>query len=114
MAAKRGIFCLPLVVLTLLCGCGTPIGDLLSGKKVTRVQVKAGDVTITDDEDGVSHVKIECNNGLVIDADWKRNSANDFGYDIYEPEVCETYNRLTVMMMARGVIAGYLRGDYDS
>ena len=113
MAANQGIFCLTLVVLSLASGCGTPVGDLLSGKKVTRVQVKAGDVIITDDEDGMSHVKIECNSGLVIDADWKRNSANDFGYDIYEPEVSETYNRLAVMMMARGVIAGYLRGEYE-
>ena len=113
MAANQGIVCLSFVVLSLASGCGTPVSDLLSGKKVTRVQVKAGDVTITDDEDGVSHVKIECNNGLVIDADWKRNSANEFGYDIYEPEVSETYNRLAVMMMARGVIAGYLRGEYN-
>lgn len=81
---------------------------------VTKVTVKAGDVTITDrEDDGLSHIKIECNNGLIIEADWERNFANDFGYDIYEPEVNMDYNRLAIMITARSVIANYLKGQYD-
>ena len=49
----------------------------------------------------------------MIDADWKRNAFNDFGYDIYEPTVSEDTNRLAVMTLTRGVIASYLRGEYD-
>lgn len=82
--------------------------------KTKIVQIGAGKATITDKKgSGYSHVKIECNNGLVIDADWQRNSFNDFGYDIYEPTINRTYNRLAVMTTARGVIASYLRGEYD-
>jgi hypothetical protein len=84
------------------------------GPKVTRVTVQAGDAVITDREDtGLSHLKLTCNNGLVINCDWKRNSYNDFGYDIYEPSISRDYNRLAVMMLARGVIANYLKGKYD-
>ena len=72
-----------------------------------------GDVTIRDDRSGISHVKIECNSGLVIDADWKRNSFNDFGYDIYEPTVSRNTNRFAVMTLTRTVIASYLNGKYD-
>lgn len=61
----------------------------------------------------MSHIKVECNNGLTIDADWKRNALNEFGYDIYEPEVNITSNKLSVMILARGVIASYLNGEYD-
>jgi len=86
---------------------------LLTGKKITRVEAKVGKITITDDEDAVSHVRIDCNNGLQIDADWKRNPANNFGYDIYEPTVNRDENRLAVMMSARMVIAAYLRGEYE-
>jgi Zn-finger nucleic acid-binding protein len=92
---------------------GSAVSDALSGAKVTRVETGVGDVTITDDEDDISHVKIECNNGLEIEADWKRNPYNDFGYDIYEPTVNQNYNRLAVMMTARGAIASYLRGEYN-
>ena len=92
---------------------GNPVSNLLAGAKVKKVKIKAGDVTITDKEDGLSHLKLECNNGLVIDADWKRNPFNEFGYDIYEPVVNMDYNRLAVMMSARVVIASYLRGEYD-
>ena len=82
--------------------------------KTKIVEIGAGKATITDKKgNGYSHVKIECNNGLVIDADWQRNSFNDFGYDIYEPTVSMDYNRLAVMATARGVIASYLRGEYD-
>jgi hypothetical protein len=82
--------------------------------KVTKVEIGAGKATITDrGDDGLSHVKIECNNGLVIDADWERNPYSDFGYDIYEPTVSETYNRLSIMITARGVIANYLKGEYE-
>ena len=90
------------------------VSSVLDGSKVTKVTIKAGEATITDKEDdGLSHLKLECNNGLVIDVDWKRNPLNDFGYDIHEPVINMTYNRLAVMMLARGVIASYLNGKYD-
>jgi len=97
------------------CGDGDEgAGGLFDSAKVTKVTVKAGDVTITDrEDDGLSHIKIECNNGLIIEADWERNFANDFGYDIYEPEVNMDYNRLAIMITARSVIANYLKGQYD-
>ena len=94
-------------------GGANVVRNIFSNVKVKHVSVGAGDVTITDDEDGVSHVKIECNNGLVIDADWERNPYNDFGYDIFEPDVSMDYNRMAIMLTARGVIASYLRGEYD-
>lgn len=81
--------------------------------KTKTVQLKIGTATITDDPTATSHVRVTCNNGLVIDADWKRNAGNEFGYDIYEPSVSRDYNRLAVMMTARGIIAAYLRGEYD-
>ena len=87
--------------------------NLLAGKKVKKVKLSAGDATITDDVDGMSHIKVECNNGLSIDADWKRNALNEFGYDIYEPEVNITTDKLSVMILARVVIASYLNGEYD-
>ena len=87
--------------------------NLLAGKKVKKVKLSAGDATITDDVDGMSHIKVECNNGLTIDADWKRNALNEFGYDIYEPEVNITSDKLSVMILARVVIASYLNGEYD-
>ena len=90
----------------------TRIGAALRGKKVKRVEIGVGVATITDDKNGLSHVKIECKNGLIIDADWKR-AYNDFGYDIYESKVSKDYNRLVVMSTARGVIASYLKGQYD-
>ena len=92
---------------------GSAVSDALSGAKVTRVEIEVGVATITDDEDDLSHVKIECNNGLEIEADWKRNSYNEFGYDIFEPTVNKDYNRLSVMMTVRGVVASYLRGEYN-
>lgn len=63
--------------------------------------------------DGISHVLIECNDGLVINADWKRNAFNEYGYDIYKPKVNITTNQLEVMLTARSVIASYLKGEYD-
>ena len=120
---NNGRFILGAVAVVLLVGVtvvalndgdsGNPIANILAGAKVKKVRIKAGDATITDKEDGLSHVTIECNNGLVIDVDWKRNRYNDYGYDIYEPEVNRDYNRLAVMIMARGVIASYLRREYD-
>jgi len=77
------------------------------------VEIEAGTATITDNPSGTSHVNIACNNGLVIDAHWERNEYNKFGYDIYEPEVNMDYNRLAVMVLARGVIAEHLNGGYD-
>jgi len=107
------------VVLLAICssglGCGAVrrVASMATGKKVKTVQLKVGKATITDARSGTSHVRVECNNGLVINADWKRNGANEFGYDIYEPSVNQDTNRLVVMMTARGVIAAYLRGEYD-
>lgn len=92
---------------------GRPARPTWSSRKTKTVQLKIGTATITDDRTGTSHVRVACNNGLVIDADWKRNPGNDFGYDIYEPSVNRDYNRLAVMMTARGIIAAYLRGEYD-
>ncbi len=82
-------------------------------RKTKTVRLQIGTATITDDVAGTSHVRVACNNGLVIDADWKRNPGSSFGYDIYEPTVNQNYNRLVVMMTARGIIAAYLRGEYD-
>jgi len=84
-----------------------------SSTKTKTVQLKIGTATITDTPTATSHVRVTCNNGLVIDADWKRNTGNEFGYDIYEPSVSRDYNRLAVMMTARGIISAYLRGEYD-
>jgi len=84
----------------------------LAKTKIVRLQ--AGKATITDKKsNGTSHVKIELDNGLVIDADWERNSFNDFGYDIGEPTINRTTNRLAIMVTARTVIANYLNGKYD-
>jgi hypothetical protein len=102
-----------LLLVTLFSSSCKDVGAALTGKDITKVTIEAGDVVITDDQDGVSNVEISCNNGLVIDADWKRNPYNEFGYDIYEPTVNMDYNKLAVMIMARGVIANYLRGEYD-
>lgn len=89
------------------------VTGIFTEKKITEVSIEAGEALINDDEDGVSNVEISCNNGLVIKAEWKRNSSNEYGYDIYEPEVNQDYNRLTVMIMARSVIANYINGEYD-
>jgi hypothetical protein len=104
---------LGVAVVSAVSGCADVL-NAIGGPKVVEVDVKAGHVTITDREDkGLSHVKVECNNGLIIDADWQRNPSSDFGYDIFEPDVNQTYNRLVVMMTARTVIASYLKGNYD-
>ena len=92
---------------------GSAVPDTVSSAKVKRVSLEVGDATITDDEDGISHVKIECNNGLTIEAKRKRNPYDEFGYDIYEPTVNQDYDRLAVMTIARGVIANYLNGEYN-
>jgi hypothetical protein len=80
---------------------------------IHRIEVKLGKVIITRKAQGLSHIQIRCNSGLIINADWKLNPLNDFGYDLYEPEVNETTNRMAVMMTTRGVLAAYLRGEYD-
>ena len=80
---------------------------------IHRIEVGVGKVIITRKAQGLSHINIRCNNGLIIDADWRVNLANDFGYDLYEPEVSETTNRMAVMMTTRGILAAYLRGEYD-
>ena len=75
--------------------------------------VKVGEVTIIDDLNGLSSVEIQCNDGTIIKAKWKRNSANDFGYDVDEPVVNRTTNRLALMIVVRSVIANYLKGNYS-
>jgi len=80
---------------------------------IHRIDVKLGKVIVTRKAQGLSHIQIRCNSGLIINADWKLNPVNDFGYDLYEPEVNETTNRMAVMMTTRGVLAAYLRGEYD-
>lgn len=104
---------LSVVSVVALPGCSDVL-RMVGGPKVVEFDAKVGHVIITDrEEKGPSHLKIECNNGLVVDADWKRNAGSEFGYDIYEPEVNKTYNRLAVMLIARGVIANYLNGKYE-
>ena len=89
------------------------IGNVASLLNRKVVQTTTGKAIFTDNPNSLSHLRLECNNGLIIDADWKRNPLSDFGYDIYEPTVSETTNRLAVMMAARTHIAAYLRGEYD-
>ena len=96
----------------LITGC-SDIGATLAGKEVTRVSTGVGEIVVLDDKDGISSIEINCNNGLIIKADWTRNPLNEFGYDIYEPEVNMDYNRLAVMITARSAIANYLRGEYN-
>jgi hypothetical protein len=96
----------------IISGCGD-LGHALTGKEVTRVTTGVGEIIVIDDKDGISSIEIICNNGLIIKADWIRNSLNEYGYDIYEPEVNRDYNRLAVMITARGAIANYLRGEYE-
>ena len=96
-----------LITALFLIGCGNA--------KVIKVEIEAGSATITDrgtDSGEISHLKLKCNNGLIINADWKRNPYNEFGYDLYEPTVSEDTNRLAVMLLVRGVIANYLNGYY--
>ena len=92
-----------------------PLLSVLAGcDNVKTVETDVGNVQITDKGDNdLSHVTIKCNNGMVIDADWRRNSYNEFGYDVHEPSVSETYNRFAVMVTVRSVIANYLNGNYD-
>ena len=96
----------------LITGC-SDIGATLAGKEVTRVSTGVGEIVVLDDKDGISSIEINCNNGLIIKADWTRNPLNEFGYDIYEPEVNMDYNRLAVMITTRSAIANYLRGEYN-
>lgn len=92
---------------------GNRIKDgLRIGKKTTRVTITAGDAIIIDDKNGMSSVEIQYNDGTVIEANWQRNSANEFGYDIYPPKVNRSTNRLAVMISARSVITNYLNGKY--
>jgi len=90
----------------------TPNKTYSTARKTTRVTITAGDVIIVDDKNGISSVEIQCNDGTIIEADWERNSTNEFGYNIYEPTVNKTTNRLAVMILARKVIANYLNGEY--
>lgn len=85
-----------------------------SRSKVKRVSVGIGTVIITDNGySEVNQVRIECNNGNVLSSQWRRNAANKFGYDLEEPTVTETTNRMTVILAIRNTIANYLNGKYD-
>lgn len=78
------------------------------------VEIGLGTATIYDyGENEINSLRLDCKNGLVIEINWKRNVLSDFGYDVDEPVVNKSYNRLAVMMAAKGVIASYLRGEYD-
>ena len=89
---------------------------LISGPKITEVTVQAGEIKITDHEEYGSwcDLHMRCNNGLIIECQFKRNPLNfDFGYDITEPTVNMSYNKLAVFVTARGVIKNYLDGNYN-
>jgi hypothetical protein len=85
----------------------------VAGSQVKRVQLGAGTAVFTINRSGPHHLQMNFNSGLVANADWKENPFNDFGYDIYEPTVSETTNRLALMIMLRGIIASYLKGEYN-
>ena len=88
-----------------------PVRDLFAKK---TVEIGLGTATIYDyGENELNSLHLDCNNGLVIEINWKRNVFSEFGYDVDEPVVNKSYNRLAVMMAAKGVIASYLRGEYD-
>ena len=55
-----------------------PLLSVLAGcDNITTVKIDVGKVRITDKgDDDLSRVTIKCNNGVVIEADWKRNSAS--------------------------------------
>jgi hypothetical protein len=85
-----------------------------SKTKTKRVEVQLGTVIITDHGySEINQVRIECNNGNVLTSNWRRNPANQFGYDLEEPTVTETTNRMAVILAIRGAIANYLNGKYD-
>jgi len=82
--------------------------------KTVRIPVQMGMVIITDNGYlEINQVRIECNNGNVLTSQWRRNAANKFGYDLEEPTVTETTNRMAVIFAIRGAVANYLNGKYD-
>ena len=81
--------------------------------KTTRVTTGVGKVTIKESSWGTDYIKIRCNNGLVIEADWERDSnISGFGYDLIDVRVNENYNKMAVYMTVRGCIVKYLNGEY--
>lgn len=81
--------------------------------KTTRVTTGVGKVTIKESSCGTDYIKIKCNNGLVIEADWERDSnTSGFGYDLIDVRVSESYNKMTIYMTVRGCIVKYLNGEY--
>jgi hypothetical protein len=95
-------------------GSTSPTGLVaaITGAQTKRVQLEAGVATFTINRNGPHHLHVVFNSGLIADADWKENSLNDFGYDIYEPQVSQVTNKLALMIMLRGIIANYLNGKY--
>jgi hypothetical protein len=81
--------------------------------KTKTVRLEVGEATFTLKPGGWSHVSVVCDNGLVASAEWRPNSANQFGYEIGEPKVNRNVNQMSVMLLLRRVIANYLNGEYD-
>ena len=92
-------------------GAGTSTG--VRSSRVRRFSVTAGDVVVTHKPVGLNHIQIKCNNGLVIDSDWQLNAASEYGYDLYDVDVSRDYNKVAVFITLRGILAAYLRGEYD-
>jgi len=84
-----------------------------TGSQTKRVKLVGGTATFTIKRSGPHHLRVDFNNGLIAEVDWKENPYSEFGYDIYEPEVSETTNRLALMLALRGIIVNYLKGEYE-
>jgi hypothetical protein len=85
----------------------------VKGSQTKKIKLESGTATFTINRSGPHHLRVDFNSGLVAKVNWKENPYNDFGYDIYEPEVSETTNRLAIMIALRAIIANYLKGKYD-
>jgi hypothetical protein len=84
----------------------------VTGSETKRYVLEAGVATFTINRNGPHHLHVVFNSGLIAEADWKENPLNEFGYDIYEPQVSQDINKLALMIMLRGIIANYLNGKY--
>jgi hypothetical protein len=84
-----------------------------SGPTIKTFRLEVGKATFRLQKNGWNELKVECNNGLIAETRWRPNPADEFGYDIAEPTVNQTTNRLAVMILLRGIIANYMNGKYD-
>ena len=82
--------------------------------KTKKVDTELGKAVIKESSFGKDFLKVTCNNGLVIEADWE-SSTNEsgFGYDLIDVRVSEDFDEFTVYLIVRGIIANYLNGEYD-